>query len=208
MFPDADSLLFTVFTLVLMVISLLFTILLIRSKPSTMKRLPKKRTVKTKQETKIVKTTKVPEISNRAEALERTRVAPPVRGCPYYLGYLEKLSTSSFPYGCLACPQINKCIGEKQKKPEKVASDLSEYSSDMNEYRIATRIKTTIEKATNAPWKDLRGNNEQAVPGDQVPELYELLKELGGKIKHNDWEYQCYEKPLNIVVRIKHKTRA
>jgi len=191
-----------------MAISLLFIILLIRSKPSTMKRPPKKRTVETKQETKIVKTTKVPEIPHRADASERHKAAPAVRGCPYYLGYLEKLSTSSFPYGCLACPQINKCIGEKEKKPEKVATDLNEYSSDLSEYRIATRIKTTIEQAKNAPWKDLRGNNEQAVPGDKVPELYELLRELGGRIKHDDWEYQCYEKPLNMVVRIKHKTPA
>jgi len=207
-FPDADSLLFTASTLVLMAISLLFIVLLIRSKPSTMKRPPKKRTVETKQETKIVKTTKAPEISNMPEVSKRHKVAPPVKGCPYYLGYLEKLSTSSFPYGCLACPQINKCVGEKEKKPEKVANDLNEYRSDLSEYRIATRIKTTIEKVNNASWKDLRGNNEQAVPGDQVPELYELLKELGGRIKHDDWEYQCYEKPLNIVVRTKHKTRA
>ncbi len=182
-----------------MAISLFFTILLIRSKPSTIKRLLKKRTVKTTQETKTVKTTKAPEISNREEGSKRHEVAPPVKRCSYYLGYLEKLSTSSFPYECFACPLINKCIGDKAKKPKKVTSDLSEY-------RIATRIKTTIEKANNASWKNLRGNNEQAVPGDQVPELYELLKELGGRIKHNDWEYQCYEKPMNIVVRTKHKT--
>lgn len=200
MFPDADNLLFTASTLVLMVIALFFTILLIKSKPSTIKRLPQKKTIKTTQETKTVQTTKAPEISNRLKTAKRHKVAPPVRGCPYYLGYLEKLSTSSFPYQCLACPQINKCVGEKEKKPEIVASDLSEY-------RIATRIKTTIKKADNASWKDLRGKNEQAAPRDQVPELYELLKELGGRIKHDNWEYQCYEKPLNIVVRTRHKAR-
>lgn len=184
MFPDADSLLFTASTLVLMVISTFFTILLIKSKPSTMSKRPEKGT------------TKAPEIPERPEASKRPKVAPPVKGCHHYLGYLEKLSTSSFPYECLACPKLRECIGERKKKLEEVASDMSEY-------RIATRIKATIEKANNAPWKDLRGKNEQAIPGDKVPELYELLKELGGRIKHNDWEYQCYEKPLNIVVRTK-----
>jgi len=191
--PDADSLLFTASTLVLIVISLFFTLLLIRSKPSTMNKHLEKRTI----ETKTVKTTEAPEIPERSEASKRPEAAPPVKGCLHYLGYLERLSTSSFPYECLACPKIEECIGKREKKLEKIASDMSEY-------RIATRIKTTIEKAKNAPWKDLRGKNEQAIPGDHVPELYELLKELGGRIRHDDWEYQCYEKPLNMVVRTKY----
>jgi len=196
--PDANSLLFTASTLVLMVISLLFTILIIRSKPSTMNKRPEKekKTTKTTQKTKTVKPTEVPEIRERPEASKRPKVAPSIKGCLHYLGYLEKLSTSSFPYECLACPKLGDCIGESKKKQERVVGDMSEY-------RIATRIEATIEKANNAPWKHWRGKNEQAVPGDQVPELYELLKELGGRIKHNDWEYQCYEKPLNIVVRTK-----
>lgn len=127
------------------------------------------------------------------------KVAPPLKGCNYYFGYLEKISASSFPYECLACPKIRECVGEKEIKPQEVDSDI-----DMSEYRIATRIKATIEKANSAPWKDLRGKNEQAISRDHVPELYELLKELGGRVKHDDWEYQCYETPLNIVVRTKH----
>lgn len=66
---------------------------------------------------------------------------------------------------------------------------------DMSEYRISTRIATTIDKTKNASWKNWRGKNEQAIRAEQVPELYELLRELGGKIKHNDWEYQCFERP-------------
>lgn len=178
--------------------------LLIRSKPSTMKKHPEKekKTIKTTEKKKTAKEAKAPEISERLEApkvLEtpkKTKVLSSVKGCLHYLGYLEKLSTSSFPYECLACPKLGECIGENKKKQEKIVSDIGEY-------RIAERIEATIEKANNAPWKPWRGKNEQAVPGDQVPELYELLKELGGRIKHNDWEYQCYEKPLNIVVRTK-----
>jgi len=201
MFPDADSLLFTASTLVLMIMSLFFTILLIKSKPSIMNQRHQKGTMVTSQETKTGKTKKAQEIPKRPKASKKQKVAPPVKGCLYYLGYLGKLSTSSFPYECLACPKLRECIGEEKKKLEKVAGDMSQY-------RIATRIKATIEKANNAPWKDLRGTNEQAIPRDEVPELYELLKELGGRIKHDDWEYQCYEKPLNIVVRTKHNARA
>jgi len=156
-----------------------------------------KGTLVTSQEMKTVKTKKAQEVLKRSKA-SKSKVASRVKGCLYYLGYLGKLSTSSFPYECLACPKLRECVGEKKEKLEKAAGDMSQY-------RIATRIKATIEKSNNAPWKDLRGKNEQAIPRDEVPELYELLKELGGRIKHNDWEYQCYEKPLNIVVKAKHK---
>jgi len=161
-----------------------------------MNKRPEKKTTKTTQKTKTVKPTEASEIPKRPETPKRPKVAPSIKGCLHYLGYLEKLSTSSFPYECLACPKLSECIGENKKKQERVVGEMSEY-------RIATRIESTIEKANNAPWKHWRGKNEQAVPGDQVPELYELLKELGGRIRHNDWEYQCYEKPLNIVVRTK-----
>ena len=36
-----------------------------------------------------------------------------------------------------------------------------------------------------------------------MKKLYELLRELGGKIKHNNWEYQCFERPVKMVVRTK-----
>jgi len=209
-FHDADSLLFTVSTLILIAISLLFTILLIRSRPSTANKwLPKKiqkkkitTKIKTKQKTKTNKAIEAPEIRERPEnqdAPENRRrfgVAPVVRGCLHYLGYLERLSTSSFPYECLACSKLGECVGERKKKLEKAGTNMSEHT-------VAKRIESTIEKSNKAPWRAWRGKNEQAVPGHQVPELYDLLKELGGKIKHNDWQYQCYEKPLNIVVRTK-----
>lgn len=165
-----------------------------------MNRRPEKGTNETPLETKTVETKEAPEIPKIPKTSKRLKAKPPVKGCLHYLGYLEKLSTSSFPYECLACPKLTECIGEKKKKTEKVASDMSQYV-------ITTRIKATVEKANNAPWKDLRGKNEQAIPGDQVPELHELLKELGGRFKHNDWEYHCYERPLNIVVRTKHHAR-
>ncbi len=158
--------------------------------------------IETKQKTKTRKATEAPEIRESPENEEvpetrkRPKVMSPIKGCLHYLGYLEKLSTSSFPYECLACSKLGECVGEKKKKLEKVGSNMSEYT-------VAKRIESTIEKSNNAPWRAWRGKNEEAVPGNQVPELYELLKELGGKIKHNDWEYQCYEKPLNIVVRTK-----
>jgi hypothetical protein len=209
-FHDADSLLFTVFTLVLIALSLLFTILLIRSKPSTANKwLPKeiKKTkittkIKTKQKTKAKKEIDAPEIRERPENQEapenrrRSKVAPIVRGCLHYLGYLEGISTSSFPYECLACSKLGECMGERKKKLEKAGTNMSKHT-------VAKRIESTIEKSNKAPWRAWRGKNEQAVPRNQVPELYDLLKELGGKIKHNDWEYQCYEKPLNIVVKTK-----
>lgn len=210
MFHDADNLLFTVSTLILIAISLLFTILLIRSRPSTTSRwLPKeiKKTkittkIKTKQKTKAKKATEAPAMRERPENQEppenrrSPKVAPIVKGCLHYLGYLERLSTSSFPYECLACSKLGECMGERKKKLEKAGTNMSKHT-------VAKRIESTIEKSNKAPWRAWRGKNEQAVPGNQVPELYELLKELGGKIKHNDWEYQCYEKPLNIVVRTK-----
>lgn len=151
MFPDADSLLFTTTcTLVLILISLFFTILLIRSKPSTMNRRPEKGTNETPLETKTVETKEAPEIPKIPETSKRLKAKPPVKGCLHYLGYLEKLSTSSFPYECLACPKLGECIGENKKKQERIVGDMSEY-------RIATRIEATIEKANNAPWKHWRG---------------------------------------------------
>lgn len=196
MLADTDILLFAASTLILMVMSLFFTILLIRSKPPTMKKRLQKGPIEILQETKTVKTTKAPKIPKSSETSKKSIVAHSVKGCLHYLGYLEKLSSSSFPYECLACPKIGQCIGEREEKPEKVDSDMSQYV-------ITTRIRTAVEKANHASWKDLRGKDEQAIPGDQVPELYELLRELGGRIKHDDWEYHCYEKPLNIVVRTK-----
>lgn len=196
MFPNAGSFLFAVSTLVLIVVFLFFIILLIRSEPLTVNKRLQKGTVATPQEAKKLKTKKAQESS------KKPKVASPEKGCIYYLGYLGKLSTSSFPYECFACPKLRKCIGEKTRK------NLEKVAGDMSEYRITTRIKATIEKANNALWKDLRGKDEQAIPRDEVPELYELLKEFGGRITHNNWEYQCYEKPLNIVVKTKHNAHA
>lgn len=193
---DADYTLFAVLTLVIMIISLFFTILLLRSKQSPMKKrfepeIKYTENAETIQETEAVETA---EETEAPENLERIR---PTSGCLHYLGYLEKLSTSSFPYECLACPKIGECVGEKgEKKLEKPVIDMSEY-------KISTRIATTIEKTKNASWKNWRGKHEQAIRAEQVPELYELLRELGGKIKHNDWEYQCFERPVNMVVRAK-----
>ncbi len=159
-----------------------------------------KENVETMQETEAVEAmTEETEIvtveeTEQPESLVTTR---PTKGCLHYLGYLERLSTSSFPYECLACPKIGECVGKKgEKNPEKPVIDMSEFS-------ISTRIAATIDKAKNASWKNWRGKSEQAIRAEQVPELYELLKELGGKIKYNDWEYQCFERPVNMVVRVK-----
>jgi len=181
-----------------MVISLFFTVLLIRSSSPSMNKRLQKIDIKTPKETEEVKkTVELPEISKKPKASKKSKAAPPpVKGCHHYLGYLEKLSTSSFPYECFACAKLRECVGEKEIKPKEIEDEMSEY-------RIATRIKVTIEKANNALWKDLRGKNEQAIPRDEVPELYQLLKELGGRIKHGEWEYQCHERPLNMVVRTK-----
>jgi len=204
-FLDADYTLFAVLTLVLMIIALFFTILLLRSKRSTVEKsfdteIEYTENVETMQETEAVEAmTEETEIvtveeTEAPESLGKTR---PTKECLHYLGYLEKLSTSSFPYECLACPKIGECVGEKGgKKLENPVIDMSEYS-------ISTRITTTIDKTKNASWKNWRGKNEQAIRAEQVPELYELLRELGGKIKHNDWEYQSFERPVNMVVRTK-----
>lgn len=188
-----------------MIIALFFTILLLRSKRSTVEKsfdteIEYTENVETMQETEAVEAmTEETEIvtveeTEAPESLGKTR---PTKECLHYLGYLEKLSTSSFPYECLACPKIGECVGEKGgKKLETPVIDMSEYS-------ISTRITTTIDKTKNASWKNWRGKNEQAIRAEQVPELYELLRELGGKIKHNDWEYQSFERPVNMVVRTK-----
>jgi len=200
LFPDTDSLAFTASTLVLMAISLFFTVLLIRSSSSSMnKRLQKIDIKAPKKMEEVKKTVELPEISKKPKTSKKPKAAPPVKGCHHYLGYLEKLSTSSFPYECFACAKLRECVGEREITPKEVEDEMSEY-------RIATKIKVTIEKANNAPWKDLRGGNEQAIPRDEAPELYQLLKELGGRIKHGEWEYQCHERPLNMVVRTKLNT--
>ena len=191
-------------SLVLITMSIYLTMLLIRSKPSTVNKnfeteIKYTENVKTIQETEAVEAPEETEIVKveEPEAPESLETIHPTKGCPYYLGYLEKLSTSSFPYECLACPKIRECVGEKgERKLEKTVIDMSEYS-------ISTRIATTIKKTKNASWKDWRGKNEQAIQAEQVPELYELLRELGGKIKHNNWEYQCFERPVKMVVRTK-----
>lgn len=193
---DADYTLFAVLTLVIMIISLFFTILLLRSKQSPMKKRFEPE-IKYTGNAETIQETEAVETAEETEAPESLETTHPTKGCLHYLGYLEKLSTSSFPYECLACPKIGECVGEKgEKKPEKPLIDMSEY-------KISTRIATTIEKTKNASWKNWRGKNEQAIRAEQVPELYELLRELGGKIKHNDWEYQCFERPVNMVVRAK-----
>lgn len=149
------------------------------------------------KEMETIQETEALEEVEETEEAESLKLKRPTKGCLHYLGYLEKLSTSSFPYECLACPKIGECMGEKKRKErEKTGIDMSEYS-------VSTRIATTIEKTKNAAWKNLRGKYEQAVRGEQVPELYKLLRELGGKIKYNDWEYQCFERPVKMVVRTK-----
>jgi hypothetical protein len=193
---DADYTLFAVLTLVIMIISLFFTILLLRSKQSPMKKRFEPE-IKYTENAETIQETEAVETAEETEAPENLKRTRPTSGCLHYLGYLEKLSTSSFPYECLACPKIGECVGEKgEKKLEKPVIDMSEY-------RISTRIATTIEKTKNASWKNWRGKHEQAIRAEKVPELYELLRELGGKIKHNDWEYQCFERPVNMVVRAK-----
>jgi hypothetical protein len=153
--------------------------------------------IKYTENAETIQETEAVETAEETEAPENLKGTRPTSGCLHYLGYLEKLSTSSFPYECLACPKIGECVGEKgEKKLEKPVIDMSEY-------KISTRIATTIEKTKNTSWKNWRGKHEQAIRAEQVPELYELLRELGGKIKHNDWEYQCFERPVNMVVRVK-----
>jgi len=191
-------------TLVLVTMSIYLTMLLIRSKQSTVNKsfgteIKYTENVETIQEMEAVEAPEETEFveveeTEAPESLETTR---PTKGCLHYLGYLEKLSTSSFPYECLACPKIGECVGEKGK------GKLEKTVIDMTEYRISTRIAATIERAKNASWKNWRGKHEQAIRAEQVPELYELLRELGGKIKHNDREYQCFERPVKMVVRTK-----
>lgn len=71
------------------------------------------------------------------------------------------------------------------------------------EDRSSKKIKTVIEKASAARWRAWKNEWEQVISGDQLPELKELLQELGGKITHGGWEYSYYETPLNIIVRTK-----
>jgi type II secretory pathway pseudopilin PulG len=204
-FLDADYTLFAVLTLVLIIIALFFTILLLRSKRSTVKEIfdaeiGYTENVETMQETEavdaITEETNIVTVEEK-ETPERLGKTRPTKECLHYLGYLKKLSTSSFPYECLACPKIGECLGEKGgKEPGKPVIDMSEYS-------ISTRITATIDKTKNVSWKNWRGKNEQAIRAEKVPELYKLLRELGGKIKHNDWEYQSFERPVNMVVRTK-----
>jgi hypothetical protein len=182
-----------------MTMSLYLTILLIRPKQATMNR-SFGMELRYAENVEIIQGTEAVEEVEETEEPASLEITRPTKECLHYLGYLEKLSTSSFPYECLACPKIGECIGEKNRKEqEKIAIDMSEYN-------ISTRIATTIEKTKNASWKNLRGKYEQAIQAEQVPELYELLKELGGRIKHNNWEYQCFERPVKMVVRTRLRT--
>lgn len=202
MLLDTYNTLIAVLTIVLMAISLFFTILLIKFKPSTEKMYVKPETRETYKKTEDIEQMEETKTTLKLEKTARTRKkprsTPHVKGCRHYVGYLERLSVSSFPYECLACPKMGTCMGERKEERKK---GLERSAIDMSEYAISARIDTTIQKAKRAPWKDWRGKSEQAIRAEEVPELYELLKELGGKIKHENWEYHRYEKPLNMVVR-------
>lgn len=71
------------------------------------------------------------------------------------------------------------------------------------EARFSKRIKAIVEKAGGARWRAWKNELEQAISGDQLPELRELLQELGGKVTYGEWEYSYYENPLNLIVRTK-----
>jgi len=72
-----------------------------------------------------------------------------------------------------------------------------------SEDNSSKEIEAIIKGANAAPWRAWKNEWEQVISGDQLPELREVLQELGGKMTHGEWEYSYYERPLNIIVRTK-----